>query len=108
MKQATHYKVIFLNQGKVYEIFADSVGNCDLYGFVEVSGLAFSHQHETASSVVIDPTEERLRDEFAGTDALYLPMHSVLRIDRVEKRGQSKIRDREPGEKVTPLPVSRR
>jgi len=39
---------------------------------------------------------------------MYLPMHSVLRIDRVEKRGQSKIRDREPGEKVTPLPLTRR
>jgi len=108
MKPATHYKVIFLNQGKVYEIFADSVGNCDLYGFIEVSGLAFSQNQEAASSLVIDPTEERLRDEFAGANALYLPMHSVLRIDRVEKRGQCKIRDREPGEKVTPLPVTRR
>lgn len=46
----------------MYEIYADSVGNCDLYGFVEVSDLAFSQQDETASSVVIDPTEERLRD----------------------------------------------
>jgi hypothetical protein len=108
MKPQTVYKVIFLNQGKVYEIFADSVGNCDLYGFIEVTGLAFSQNQEAGSSLVIDPTEERLRDEFAGADALYLPVHSVLRIDRVEKRGQCKIRDREPGEKVTPLPVSRR
>jgi len=108
MKQQTVYKVIFLNQGKVYEIFADSVGNCDLYGFIEVTGLAFSQNQEAGSSLVIDPTEERLRDEFAGADALYLPVHSVLRIDRVEKRGQCKIREREPGEKVTPLPLSRR
>lgn len=108
MKAQTLYKIIFLNQGKVYEIFADSVGNCDLYGFIEVTGLAFSQHDEAGSSVVIDPTEERLRDEFAGANALYLPMHSVLRIDRVEKRGQSKIRDREPGEKVTPLPLTRR
>ncbi len=108
MKQQTVYKVIFLNQGKVYEIFADSVGNCDLYGFVEVSGLSFSEPGEASAALVIDPTVERLRDEFAGANALYLPMHSVLRIDRVEKRGQCKIRDREPGEKVTSLPVSRR
>ncbi|MBU1188532.1 MAG: DUF1820 family protein [Gammaproteobacteria bacterium] len=85
-------------------------------GKVVLVGLPFSSRSmvvvnpvsEASSSVVIDPTEERLRDEFAGANAMYLPMHSVLRIDRVEKRGQSKIRDREPGEKVTPLPLTRR
>jgi hypothetical protein len=49
-----------------------------------------------------------MREEFAGANALYLPLHSVLRIDQVNKRGQCKIREREPGEKVTQLPISRR
>ncbi|MDA3935105.1 MAG: DUF1820 family protein [Gammaproteobacteria bacterium] len=108
MNKQQIYKVIFLNQGKVYELFADSVGNCDLYGFIEVAGLAFDEHRDATDSVVIDPTEERMREEFAGANALYLPLHSVLRIDQVNKRGQCKIREREPGEKVTQLPISRR
>jgi hypothetical protein len=102
------YRVSFLNQGKVYELYADSVGNCDLMGFVEVAGLAFNARRDGDPAVVIDPVEERMREEFAGAEALYLPLHSVLRIDRVSKPGACRIREREPGEKVTPLPVGRR
>lgn len=93
------YKIVFLNQGKVYELFSEQVASSNLYGFVEVSKLVF----ETDDSVVIDPTEEKLRDEFSGTETLFLPMQSVIRIEKVKKRGACVIRDRESGEKVTPL-----
>ncbi len=43
------------------------------------------------ASVVVDPAEERLQTEFAGVDRTYIPMHSVIRIDEVEKKGTSKI-----------------
>lgn len=96
------YKIIFLNHGKVYELFARSASSSGLYGFIEVSELIF----ESSDSVVIDPTEEKMRDEFEGVHTLHLPMHSVIRIEEVAERGTCIIRDRESGEKVTPFPLS--
>jgi len=96
------YKIIFLNQGKVYELFSESVSSSGLWGFIEVSGLVF----ESGEGLVVDPTEERMRQEFAHARVLHLPIQSVLRVEEVEKRGQCLIRDRESGEKVTPFPIS--
>jgi len=96
------YKIIFLNHGKVYELYSKSVGSSGLWGFVEVSELVF----ETAEGLVVDPTEEKMRQEFSGAKVLHLPIQSVLRVEEVEKRGKCLIRDRESGEKVTPFPVS--
>ncbi len=102
MSKQTLFKVIFLNQGKVYELFARGVVSSGLWGFVEVSDLVF----ETSDSVVVDPTEEKMRDEFSGAKVLHLPMQSVLRVEEVDKRGQCRIRDRQSGENVTPFPVA--
>ncbi len=96
------YKIIFLNQGKVYELFARGVSSSGLWGFIEVSELVF----ESGEGLVVDPTEERMRQEFANARVLHLPIQAVLRIEEVEKRGQCLIRDRESGEKVTPFPLS--
>ena len=71
------YKVTFLNAGKVYELYARHVASGALWGFTEIGELVFD-VHE---GVVVDPTEERLRDEFGGTKVLHLPMHSIVRID---------------------------
>lgn len=96
------YKVIFLNTGKVYELYAEGVTTSGLWGFIEVSGLVF----ETGEGLVVDPTEEKMRQEFEGASRLHLPIQSVLRVEEVERRGQCLIRDRESGEKVTPFPLS--
>ena len=96
------YKVTFLNAGKVYELYAHQVASGALWGFTEVSELVF----DVHDGLVIDPTEERLRDEFGSTRALHLPMHSIVRIEEVERKGQSAIRDATTGEKVvTPFPM---
>ena len=95
------YRVAFLNQGKVYELFCSGVCTSGLLGFIEVSGLVFDEK----GSLVVDPTEEKMRDEFEGVEILHLPMHSVLRVEQVRKKGQAVIRDRESGEKVTPFPI---
>lgn len=102
MADSKLYRVAFLNHGKVYELYCRGVTSSGLWGFVEISGMTF----EAADAVVVDPTEERLRDEFADVDVLHVPMHSVLRVEEVRKRGQAVIRDRESGEKVTPFPLS--
>ncbi len=94
------YKVIFMNQGKVYEIYAGSVSHGALLGFVEVEKLVF----DARSGVVVDPSEERIRSEFDGVTRTYLPMHSVLRIDEVDKQGVSKISDAE-GSNIAQFPM---
>ena len=98
----TLYKVTFLNAGKVYELYAHQVVAGALWGFTEVSELVF----DVHDGVVIDPTEERLRDEFGNTRVLHLPMQSIVRIEEVARKGQSAIRDAATGEKVvTPFPL---
>jgi hypothetical protein len=96
------FKVAFLNQVKVYELYCNKVSGSDLsYGFIELSDLVF----EGEDSVVIDPTEERMREEFADVEVLHIPMHAVIRVEQVKKRGPCVIRDSKSGEKVTPLPL---
>ncbi len=81
------FRIVFINQGKVYEIYARKVSHGGLFGFVEVEELVFGER----SSVVLDPAEERIKSEFAGVKRSYLPLHSVIRIDEVRKQGVSKI-----------------
>lgn len=96
------YKVLFVNQGKVYEVYARSVSQGELFGFLAVEELVFGER----SSVVVDPAEERIRAEFAGVQRSYIPLHSVLRVDEVEKQGVSKISAVEGGNVAQfPLPV---
>ena len=96
------YKVVFHNHGKVYELYARQVAASAIWGFTEIAELVF----DVHDGMVVDPTEERLRDEFGNTRVLHLPMQSIVRVEEVEKKGQSAIRDAESGEKVvTPFPL---
>jgi len=96
------FKVMFLNQGKVYEIYAKSVSHGNLFGFVEVEKLVFGAR----SSVVVDPSEERIQTEFSGVKRTYIPMHSIIRIDEVEEQGVSKVTSVEGGNVAQfPMPV---
>ena len=96
------YQVTFLTHGKVYELYARHIAGSSLWGFTEVGELVFD-VHE---GLVVDPTEERLRDEFGNTRKLHLPMQSIVRVEEVERKGQSAIRDAATGEKVvTPFPL---
>jgi hypothetical protein len=99
MAASNIFKVIFHNQGKVYEIYARKVGHGSLFGFVEVEELIFGER----SAVVVDPSEERIQSEFAGVKRTYLPLHSVIRIDEVRKSGVSKVVAAE-GSNVTQFP----
>lgn len=94
------YKIVFISQGQVYEIYARSVGHGALFGFVEVEKLVFGER----SSVVVDPSEEKIKSEFAGVTRTYLPLHAIIRIDEVEKQGASKISKLEGGN-VAQFPV---
>lgn len=81
------YKVIFSNQGETWEVYARQVSQGGLFGFVEIEELVFGEK----SQLVVDPSEDKLRREFEGVKRFYIPMHSVIRIDQVEKRGTGRI-----------------
>jgi hypothetical protein len=88
---ATHkqrlYRVSFHNRGQVYEIYAREVSHAAMLGFVEVGKLAFGEK----SSVVLDPGEEKLKNEFENVERFYVPVHAVIRIDEVSKQGAARI-----------------
>jgi hypothetical protein len=99
MSEKSVYRVVFHNQGQVYEIYARKVSQGALFGFVEVEELLFGER----TAVVVDPSEERLKTEFAGVKRFHVPIQAVIRIDEVEKEGVAKITVEEGG-KVTPFP----
>lgn len=94
------YKIMFMNSGKVYEIYARSVSHGSLFGFVEVEGLLFGEK----STIVVDPSEEALQREFDGVERTFIPLHSVVRIDQVQKRGTASIHALER-DQAEPAPV---
>lgn len=96
------YKVTFLSQGKTLELYARHIASSALWGFTEVGELVF----EQGEGRVVDPSEERLRDEFKDTRMLHLPMQCVVRIEEVDKRGPLAIRDAESGDKIMPFPIA--
>lgn len=81
------YRIFFTSQGKGYEIYARKVEQGDLYGFVVIEEIVFGEK----SSIVVDPNEESLKNEFASVKRLMIPYHSVSRIDEVEKEGPAKV-----------------
>lgn len=95
------FRVAFVNQDKVYEIYCAHVYQSDLYGFIEVEELLFGER----SQLLVDPGEERLQKEFSGVKRSFIPMHAIVRIDEVEKEGAARIRDSQ-GSPVVPFPVS--
>lgn len=101
MKSQRLYRVTFLNQGQVYEIYARQVSQGGMLGFVEVEKLVFGEK----TSIVVDPSEEKLKTEFAGVVRTYLPMHAVIRIDEVEKQGTARIVGAGDSSKVMPFPL---
>ena len=95
------FKVLFVNQGKVYEVYARKVSHGSMLGFVEIEELVFGER----AGLVLDPSEERIKSEFENVKRSYLPMHSVLRIDEVSKRGASKITSLEGNVAQFPSPL---
>ena len=102
MRTKKLYQVTFLHLGKCYELYARHVASSALWGFTEVGELVFE---PAGSGLLVDPSEERLREEFADTRVLHLPMQSVVRIEEVERKGALAIRDAADGQKITPFPM---
>ena len=100
MTDETIFRISFVNQGEVYEVYARSVSQGGLFGFVEIEELIFGER----SKLLIDSSEERLKAEFEGVRRIYVPLHSVLRIDEVAKAGRGRITSGEG--KVAAFPMT--
>jgi hypothetical protein len=101
MSKKNLFKVVFMSQGQVYEVYARSVGNGEMFGFVEVEELVFGDK----TTLVVDPSEEKIKTEFENVKRTYLPMHSIIRIDEVDKQGVSKISKLDGNVSQFPMPV---
>ena len=52
MKDKKIYKIIFIQLGEIYEIFAKQIFQSDMYGFLEVEEFIFSNDDQ----LVVDPS----------------------------------------------------
>ena len=101
MGEAPIYRVLFFNQGEVWEVYARSVGASGLFGFIEVADLVFGEK----TQVVVDPSEERLKREFEGVRRINVPVHSVVRVDEVDKEGVSRVAAKAERGNLMPFPT---
>ncbi|GAB4245759.1 MAG: DUF1820 family protein [Deltaproteobacteria bacterium] len=86
-KPKSVYRILFRNHENLYELYARQVNQGRLFAFVEVEEILFGNR----GGVLVDPSEERLKFEFAGVKRTFLPLQAVVRIDEVEKEGTNKI-----------------
>lgn len=96
------YKVIFYNRDEVYEVFVRGIFQSEMYGFIEIEELVFGER----SQLVVDPGEEKLKNEFSGVKRSFVPMHSIIRIDEVDKEGKVKVSEIKSSDKVAKFPFS--
>lgn len=96
------YRVIFQDQSKVYELYARAVSQSEMYAFLEVKDIVFGEQ----SQLVVNPGEEQLKNQFQGVSRTYIPIHSVVRVDEVEKEGTAKVVAVSESGVVTPFPTT--
>jgi len=101
-KKPRKYRIVFHNQGKIYELYAHHVSMGELFGFVEIADIIFGER----TALLVDPSEEKLKSEFGGVKTTFVPMHAVIRIDEVEKEGTNKIVSTDESvSNVTPFPM---
>lgn len=91
------FRIVFVNAGEIYEIYAAQIMQSNMFGFIEIEQLIFGEK----SQLLVDPSEEKLKNEFDGVKRTYIPTHSIIRIDEVVKAKVGKIR--EGGDKVAHL-----
>lgn len=102
MKSTNIFRISFYNQGDIYELYARRVQQSSMYAFVEIEDIIFGER----SSLVVDPSEEKLKTEFAGVTRTHIPLQAIIRIDEVEREGSNKIiASGDNKSKITPFPL---
>ncbi|MFP1770611.1 DUF1820 family protein [Lonsdalea quercina] len=94
------YRIQFMNNGKNYQLYVRELVQSALFGFIEIADFVF----ESPSELLVDPSTEKLKTEFAGVDRSYIPLQAVIRIDSVKERERGSSRIAELGDNVTHIP----
>ena len=92
------YRIQFVSNGERYELYVRELSQDSMFGFVEIGDFVW----DTHTSLVVDPSHEKLKTEFSDVERTYVPMHNVLRSDAVKKQGTAQIT--QLSEKVTAFP----
>lgn len=95
------FRIQFISNGERYELYVREVCQGNMFGFVEIGDFVW----DTHTSLVLDPSHEKLKSEFSDVTRTYVPMHSVLRIDEVKKQGTSKITELSDKVATFPSPI---
>eukprot|EP01155_Anaeramoeba_flamelloides_P027217 Anaeramoba_flamelloidesa823260_23.p2 GENE.a823260_23~~a823260_23.p2 ORF type:complete len:108 (-),score=3.71 a823260_23:741-1064(-) len=98
------YRVSFVNQDKVYEVYVRHVYQSDMWGFIQLEDFVFGSRSE----LLVDPGEEKLKQEFADVNTCYVPMQAIIRIDEVKTEGVARISEAKGNITAFPLTPSRR
>lgn len=94
------FRVIFLNQGEVFELYARQIYQSELWGFMEIEELVFGER----SQMLVDPGEEKLKSQFEGVKRSFIPVHAIVRIDEVERAGAPKVSEAKGGSNIMTFP----
>lgn len=100
-EQPPVFRVIFQNQGQVFELYAQQIFQSELWGFMEIEELIFGER----SQMLVDPAEEKLKSQFEGVKRSFIPVHSIIRIDEVERVGTAKISEATGGSNIMHFPM---
>ena len=100
MKIKSVYKIIFIQLGEIYEVFAKQIYQSDMYGFIEVEEYIFNQNKQ----LVVDPSSEKLEKEFKNVERSYIPINAVIRVDEVIESGEAKIKQNKS--QVSPFPMN--
>jgi Uncharacterized protein conserved in bacteria len=73
MKDKKIYKIIFIQLGEIYEIFAKQIFQSDMYGFLEVEEFIFTNDDQ----LVVDPSSEKLKTEINKVKRSYIPIGAI-------------------------------
>lgn len=95
------YRVQFINQDQVYELYARHVYQSEMWGFIEVEGFVFGSRSE----VLVDPGEEKLKKQFGDVKRSFIPMQAIIRIDEVKQEGVPRISEARGSITAFPLTV---
>ncbi|MBJ7222099.1 MULTISPECIES: DUF1820 family protein [unclassified Brenneria] len=92
------YRIQFMNNGKNYQLYVRELVPSNLFGFIEIADFVFDSQ----STLLVDPSTEKLKTEFSGVSRSFIPLQAVIRIDAVTEKGSARIS--ELGDNVTHFP----
>ncbi|PWC10867.1 DUF1820 domain-containing protein [Brenneria roseae subsp. americana] len=92
------YRIQFINNGKNYQLYVRELASSSLFGFIEIADFVFDSQ----STVLVDPSTEKLKTEFSGVSRSFIPLQAIIRIDAVTEKGSARIS--ELGDNVTHFP----